>query len=230
MELDDEFEYTFFQSDRERELYYELADLFAVSKDQRKEFFLYVCGIENLGWLPHGSFPTAVRAGDVAYEKAEYHIRGLVTALKRVNCKDAEPLHDAFDASLRREFLFRIRKQPETKAGPRQYEYVPVGVIELLDEVLIPLAEALSHLVGRHPHFPKAKDWVLTAVIEDVRTWPQRFSTRTLEELELKDHRSKKLQQVFALLHEIHPAAVPERVPPSTIRDIWKPRKDVRNN
>jgi hypothetical protein len=102
------------------------------------------------------------------------------------------------------------------------------GGIHLLVDALSSLVYSLDHCVGRDPH-RKPNDQAhepncrLNGLLKELR-WI------SLKASGMRDHRSKKLARVLALLHELYPAIVPEKVSPSTIRDVWtpRPRKRVR--
>jgi hypothetical protein len=213
----------------------ELADIFAVPKEKRETFRHRVMEIGDWDGFVSGSFNGwAVRKGDPTFKEAEYHIRGLLSALKKIPDADAPLVIEAVDGEFHHNVFFGIYKLPaddlsfldDDRPGSYEYTHIPVG--KLIFAVLNPLGKAFANLVGRDDRDSNAKNPILNGVIREVRTWPKQFGSRSLKELQLKDHRSKKLTRVFDILHKIHPNIVPKRVPPSTIRDVWYPRKDVR--
>ena len=200
-----------------------LANLLKVPEEKRGEFYQHVVGLHDFVNPPDGLLTNSVRKGNAALEKAEYHARNLIDALKAVANADGPLVAHAYEVCLPGPLRFEsggFVAEDDLVIRHHDPTYKPAS----LGDILAPLAEALAHLVGRDPQEPKAKDWRLNSILRDVRTWPDRFGA-----VGITDHRSATLAKAVGLLREIMPDIIPDSVSPSTIRDIWNPRPRKRN-
>jgi hypothetical protein len=207
------------------ELPSKLADLLKVPKEKRAEFVKYVFEFEDM-INPQDPFPIVrSQRGNQTLEKAERHLRDFLDALEDTSNEEWVLIWGAAAAYSRGDLRVRtgsdFQFDGDDISTKVTYEYRNP---DMVSDILRPLAKGLADLIGRNPHFPNARDWRLNALLQDMLTWPERFGTAVL-----KDHRSKRLHDALGILHELMPGIVPDRVPPTTIRDIWNPRKDVRN-
>jgi hypothetical protein len=188
--------------DKRKRLLSELSGLLQIPEPSQKWWFLSLERYSRLAVAP--------KRHSKLFKEANRHARALTSTLMRMTPEELVLIDQGMDGP--------IYMKDEDGDGP----------ISFVDALSL-LVNSLDRCVGRDPdrepddqtHEP---NWRLNGVLRELH----RIISH--KDLEMKDHRSKKLARVLGILHELLPDVVPERVPESSIRDVFRPRprKDVR--
>jgi hypothetical protein len=203
-------------TEKREHAYSELLDLLQIPKTERQSYVEYL----ERHYLRPAAAP---KKGNKLFEKANRHARLLTSAIMEMNAEEIGLVTQGMRERYAGGDLFVVHPD-----GDNTYAHLVF--------VLSVLVTALDYCVGRDPDREPddqtyERNWQLNAAIRDLKVLSETLGSPPLEDLGMKDHRSKKLARVFSLLHELFPDVIPRRIPASSIRDVFNPRsrKGVRN-